>query len=312
MLNYEDFKERMLKTADVFTPERYREWKPILLTEENGTTECDYLSFESEEANKEAPCVCMQEAYHIYRERENIYDAYLYAMEIFLYENMVMDDLELKDDYDFCKTRVMLKLIGPDQEKELPMKYMVSRSFLDLKVVYQIYFKLSNNQIQPIVVTKRMLNIWGIDEEELYKVAYANTMYRAVFCCTNMLDVLRRTAIREEWQYADFEQIYASAKEKPTCFAIWDKYHVCSSTVLLASHLLKELSERTGGDLYLFPVKEGMDCADAEKMTKEGAFEYLDSITKLRDEVWGTVLSSSLYRYNAKTQTVTIVEREGK
>ena len=308
MLSYDEFKERMLRTADVFTPVRYQDRKPILITEEIDLVEKDYLTFEADTPNVEAPCVCLREAYRIYQERENICDSYLYAMETLLYEELVIDDLELEKDYDFCKTRVLLKLIGPEQEKDMPAN-LVTRPFLDLKIMYQIYFKVAGNQIQPIVVTNRMLNTWGIDEEELYRTAYANTMYRASFICTNMLDVLRRTAIRNEWQYSVFEQVYESAKEKPACFAIWDKNHVCSSVILLATHLLKEMSKRMGGDLYLFVSKEGMDCADATQMTKEQAFEYLHSVLLLFDENDAVPLSTSLYRYDAKTESVVIVER---
>ena len=64
-----------------------------------------------------------------------------------------------------------------------------------------------------------------------------------------------------------------------------------------------------GGDLYLFVSKEGMDCADATQMTKEQAVEYLHSVLSLFDENDAVPLSTSLYRYDAKTESVVIVER---
>ena len=310
MLNYEDFKMRMLNTADIFAPERFQGWKAILITDNHADHTVDYLAFASDRPNAASPCICIQEAYDVYKERGEMSDAYLYAVDSLIYEEMKIDDLDLIGNWHYCKTRVLQRLIAPDDLKKLP-KNVICKDFLDLKVIYQIYIKKAENQIQPVIVTNHVLQNWSVSKEEVDVIAHANTLAMTSYQYVDMLDLLRHLAIQEEWPYEEFEVAYQKAKKRAACYSLWDKNHVCGSTLLMANPVLKDMADRMEGNLYVFATSDaGVDVADANNMTKEDAFEYLDSVIHRVGMDQEKRLSRSLYYYDAKSDSVSIVGRK--
>ena len=71
MLGYEDFKCHMLKHFEVFTPHKYQKWDLVILSEEQGNEELEYLAYTTNSPNEAAPCVCLNTAYQFFKEQEN-------------------------------------------------------------------------------------------------------------------------------------------------------------------------------------------------------------------------------------------------
>ncbi len=296
MLGYEEFKDHLLEQSKVFTPHKYQEWKPVILTEEQVNEERDYLSYTVDLPNEAAPCVCLHTAYQLYKKRENLYDAYLYAAKTLSFEKMVFDDMELLGDWNFCKTRIMLRLIDPQVSDTVP-PHLICRPYLDLSVVYQIFIKLKNNQIQPVMVTERVLRKWGITEEELYEVAYINTMYKASFLYADCLDLMRCDLIQSGCDTSFINDMYAAGKMAPKSFELWDKKNVGTSAILLANPFLKEVSNILGASMYLITFPNSYKAISAADMTKEEALFCQESVA-----------DHPLHYYDLETDAVLIVK----
>ncbi len=76
-------------------------------------------------------------------------------------------------EWSFIKDHVYPMLVSTKQNKEL-LKTAVSRSVLDLSVVYQVRFESPDERIYSMKLTYPMLKEYGIDEETVYDSAIRN------------------------------------------------------------------------------------------------------------------------------------------
>lgn len=204
-----------------------------------------------------SPTIYLNEYYKDYvkgRELESIV-----SEVISIYENNKekLDGLEC-DFKDFSKIRnkVHFKLVNSEKNKKM-LKTIPSREFLDMSVVYYLVLDRQDTINITTMVNNTMLEYWNISDEELYNLAYKNTLENCGYMIQPMNDVIKgivKNSIdinEEEWEMMMKDM-------EVTNFDI-DMYVLTNSgknlgaCCMMYEGILKDFSINIDRDIYILP-----------------------------------------------------------
>ena len=77
-------------------------------------------------------------------------------------------------DYEFCKDRLLFKLVNTNWNQELLKEYS-HVPFLDLSVLFYLMVGEDEGMSATLLVNENLRKVWGVTAEELYQQALQNT-----------------------------------------------------------------------------------------------------------------------------------------
>jgi hypothetical protein len=160
-----------------------------------------------------------------------------------------------------------------------------------------------------ITVRSNLADLWGVSEEELFKVALENTqrLFRGtVMSMASVLTELLSDRLDEE-NAKEFYDMVVSEEDMVPMYVCSNKQRINGAGVILYKDLLKEFAERVGADFYILPssIHETLLVPVSDQME----VEYLRSMVR---EVNATqvapeeVLSDDVYIYRRADDKITL------
>lgn len=143
--------------------------------------------------------------------------------------------------WENVQSRLAVRLINAVWNQKF-LQTVPHREYMDLSLVVYMDFVKNEEGIVSMAVTPSLLQMWGIDEEELFQTALSNLMNEK-FIIRDMEEVIQE--MRGE-------------KIKPTPydgqnFVFTDRFRKYGSRGLLRMDLLSEFAEEMGTDLFILP-----------------------------------------------------------
>lgn len=209
---------------------------------------------------------------------------------------------QMKDvlNWDQAKDRVVYRLVHAGQNKK-QLDEAPSTGWLDLAIVYYLYFEQEDGQVY-IAVTNGFMEVWGIGREELHRHAEQNMPKLLPEVLESLQDVL-------------FEQDAARmSKEAPMTIPVYvltNKTGSYGAAAMLYGDSLKRMAKKWNSDVLILPssINEVLLLSDAG-----GSYEvFRNMVCEINRDVVGPeiCLSSNVYRYSRKTEEIAIVGGEG-
>lgn len=205
----------------------------------------------------------------------------------------IMRNLTKQDILD----RVMHSVVNGENKKE----YLFDkpyRKFLDLAVIYRVILKDSEGSCVSIVLTNNICSRYGIDLIELEKAAKRNTERRGFFV-ERLREVLAKITKSSLYECGP-EELWVCGLKGITDMA---SYGAC---VLLYESVFKELSNKLGTNLFIFPSSVHEVLVLSAEFASDGFQELVKEINRSEVIEADDILSDSVYFYNKETNRVTI------
>ena len=245
-----------------------------------------------------APVIYMDELYEIYLKGRSIEEiADIAITEIRKEQGKLMRNYQDVLDYETMKDRIVFRLINYDKNKEL-LQGVPHRKFLDLAIVYYLHLGEENDYATVSKITKPVMDIWEISEEELYQQALINSARLLPVRCANLHTILFG---------ADDTGI---SEMVPELYIMTNTTGTAGAATMLYENALKEFSEKLDTDvvilpssiheILLLPYEESKD----RDMKELG--EMVSEINRTTVAVQD-VLSDSVYLYKRVTKEIQLV-----
>ena len=244
---------------------------------------------------------------------ENLYQRYCqcgdYEETLEGVKNAVVSAIESISPYEdnvrnFYKdhNNVYFHFIHTEQNKAL-LETMPHREFYDMSIVYRCFVFRDETGTATAQINHRLANVMGLNEEELYQLAYENTRRLFPTSIKPIKEVI------EELQGGASDELVqalaeAEAQEEPTFYVVTNEAREKGAVSILYTDELQKLAEQLECDLYLVPSSLHEMLAVPETSIE------LDELSKMVYEVNQLVvevedrLSNEVYKYDRNEQSI--------
>lgn len=206
----------------------------------------------------------------------------------FYYQNSFCPKLDTDKFGVFSEVKdsIYYRLVNYEMNENL-LKEQPHLRWNDLAVTFYYVLETAGEGRASVTIKKPYLEMWGIEEEELYRTAHENMQRKKPEILMTMKEIL------EEMMSGQLSEEY-----HVPMYVLTNTEKLYGAATLLYSHKIKELADRLKNDLLIIPssVHEVLLMEDGA----EQDYDWLRSIVKEvnRSQVEpDEVLAESLYRY---------------
>lgn len=305
MLDFDEFCEHVRYNMKYFLPDEFEDAEVVIntVTKNNGK-QLKALNVRLPES-RITPNIYLESFYENYAEQGMDLETCLerIAKLELEHQNPSEDFVKVADSFrdpEFIKPRVVMAIINAEKNAEL-LKEVPSKPVEDLSVIYKVYLGGDKDGIGTILVRNEHLKEWGISLDELHELALENSKRLLPAEVMSMGDVL------SQMMGEDMPDL-PLGEEDEKMFVISNTQKVNGAASIIYSDALEKLSERLGTDLYVLPssihetIAISANYGDADQL--EQMVREVNATTVLKEEQ----LSDHVYRYDAKTKTLSIAD----
>ena len=273
------------------------------------------LTITSAQSNM-APTIYLNSFYEEYERGKSIDEIAEDILQIYHTSKLPVDvDMEFFLNYELVKANLYCRLINFEKNEEF-LENVPYKKYFDLAMI--CYFSCEHEYLKNgfITITTDHLDNWGIDEEELFKVAWLNTKEKYPYTYVSMEQMIRQMVERdvrrdmdmrddkiedkEEWISFTVDEIVKGLfrENKNQMYVLSNEGKIWGAVSMLCEEALKEIANEVRDDLFILPssVHEVIvipaETANSKEYLKEMVAEVNRSHVE-REEV----LSDHIYRY---------------
>ncbi len=206
-------------------------------------------------------------------------------------------------EWDNISEKIVYRLVNFERNKEL-LGTIPHRRFLDLAITYYFICNMpfAESHCGTIQIANKHLEMWNKTEEDLYSTASKNTLTLMPFKYAGIMDV-----IDEHLSGCEKNEPPENARSLSIMNVLTNKQGLYGAAAILYQHLLKNIAEKTGTDLYilpcsmheviLLPAVKNSKCAELINMVKN-----INQTILPEDEF----LSNNIYCYSRGKDQISI------
>lgn len=216
---------------------------------------------------------------------------------------------EALSDFDNIKDKVAFKLIQAETNLEL-LADIPNIRFLDMAIVFYLLLDKSEIGQMTSLIHNSHLGIWGITEEEVYRLAKMNTPKLLPAKIKTMKEVMCEmlAAQFEDIDEADtIGELLADMPDKPPLYVFSNQYGTNGAGCILYEGCLAEFAQAQNSDIIILPssIHEVLLTPDSEDMNYMDMEDMVNHINQ-EEVAEEDVLSNRVYRYSLRTKEITI------
>ncbi|WP_461812414.1 DUF5688 family protein [Faecalimonas sp.] len=253
----------------------------------NNNTERRGLAFVEEGINI-SPTIYLEEIYKEFQEGKKLDEIVQDILEVYG-STRVSQKWEIESLNDFAKTRkkILCKLINQEKNKEF-LEDTPYISFLDLAIVCYVLIELKENGIVTMPVKFSQLEMWGIEETELFQVAKENVQKQFPAELRQMKEVI-----------AEMLGIDMPQDDEEVMYVLSNDIRSFGAICIIYDGILELIGEELKENYYIIPssIHEMIIVPESKAPKKEEIEEMVKEIneTQVENE---EVLSNNVYFYN--------------
>lgn len=267
-------------------PERYASQEPRIETIQKNNKETKGVIVTLPGSNI-APTIYLESFFDMYMDGEATLDEILQQIAEMIVKNEIPEafDIETTLAWEVAKDKVVPRLYNADNKKLL--ENTVSRKFLDMVITYAVELHEFYGSLGSIKVTKTLLHMWNITEDDLYAQAMKNLKAQG-HIIKSISDTVR--------ELTGGELPFSMPDTKKLMYVATNRQGINGANILLNSSLLKEAVGKVGEDYFILPssiheilfVRAGIQHNEVslKRMVMEVNATALDPQDKLTDSVY--------------------------
>ena len=173
-MKFEEFKQEVADRIKDFLPEKYKDADvQIQSVIKNNDNKLDGIIVKQDGSNI-APNIYLNPFYEQHEDGKNMDDILKNIADIRIKYDVEQNfDVHRLTDLDSVKDRITCRLVNAEQNAE----YLKDKPFTqvdDFAVTYHVAIGRENGNIMSAPITDRLLESYGIDKEQLHKIAIEN------------------------------------------------------------------------------------------------------------------------------------------
>lgn len=173
----------------------------------------------------------------------------------------------------------------------------------DLYVQYRAIIEVEDDGLSSTLITDKLMNMWGIDVNQLDKEAMSNGPKILPYELEDMSIYVRQALIEQGIPDATADILAASLVAEHEMYALTNKYKNYGAGTILYPYVLAEIGLKLGGDFYLIPssIHEWLVFRIDEELS-----DWNNSIEACNTEMLKPEerLSGHMYKYLVNTKEV--------
>lgn len=271
---------------------------------------------------KVVPTIYMERFYMDYLEGRDMRDILEDFLELYEEQDGIeTPDVDFYKDYEKVKTKLALKLINKEKNKEM-LAEMPHRDFLDMAVVFYCLMDSPSAGTAAILIRETHMKNWGISTEVLYEDALANAEKMLPGTIRTMEELLSRMVLEDEfpvWEWKeqeDFPKLEGVAEKNPDLggiplLVLTNSRRYLGAACILYRGILERFAKKLGENLYILPssVHEVILLPETKVNSSKNLLRMVMEVnrTQLAPE---EVLSDTVYYYDRKSGKISIYEEK--
>ena len=217
-------------------------------------------------------------------------------------------DASMVTDFSACQSKICYKLVNADRNRELLADAPHIIVCDDLAVLFYILVSNDGEGTATITVRNNMADLWGVEEDELFKIALLNTqrLFRgSVMSMASVMMDLLSDRMDDEYSSEFFDMVVS--EDMVPMYVCSNSQKVNGAGVILYKDLLKQFAEKTGSDFYILPssIHETLLVPVSDQMEVEALRSMVREVnaTQVAPE---EVLSDNVYIYRREDDKISL------
>lgn len=202
-------------------------------------------------------------------------------------------------DFKCAKKNIIFTLINTEKNQSI-LQDTANIPFLDLSIIFRVYFQLPQYEDAFITVDKFHLEMWGITLQELFAIALENTPKLLPAQIQNMEHILGNMfPVDYEENSSDVLPMYVLSNQKL----------LSGCGCILYPYLLENFANIIHEDLYILPssTHEVILLPAFQSINKKFLLEMVKEIN-LKEVAPEEILSDSVYYFSRETKKTTLIK----
>lgn len=241
-----------------------------------------------EEGINISPTIYLEEVYREFQEGKDLHKIVQDILEVYESTRFSKEwETESLHDFDKMRKKILCKLINREKNREF-LEDTPYISFLDLAIVCYALIELKENGIATMPVKFSHLEMWGIEEIELFQVAKENVQKQFPAELRQMKEVI-----------AEMLGIDAIQDTEDFMYVLSNEIRSFGAVCITYDYILELIGGELKENYYIIPssIHEVIIVPESKAPRKEEIEEMVKEIneTQVEEE---EVLSNSVYFYN--------------
>lgn len=310
LMDYDEFKERVMNEFIDYLPERYSDCVLELHQVPKLNEVLTGIAIKPREPCKAfiAPTFYMERLYSQYEESGS-FERTMSDQAIYLEESIKFIPKNILSlDFSKVKEKIVFQIVNTADNMEMLIK-CPHRNFEDLSVVYRAITGISNSGVSGFLITNDIAEVEGLTENELYQFAFENTKRLFPFKSERIEVIMRR--LMRRWG-ADEEEIkeafpgYTKTPLKERVYVVTNKHDFFGANALLYNDVIADVANKIGTDCYILPSSvHDLIVLSTEIYYKQNKLANIVKTTNNESVRPSERLSDSVYMYSISDGSIT-------
>lgn len=304
MISFEEFKEIIREEVT----DKVDGEVTIVTVPKNNGVRLDALSIKNSTSNI-APIIYLDSYYKDYNNDRSIESIVNSIISICKRESGIKDEVIRNfTDFSIMKDYIQSKLVNKESNIEL-LKNVPHREFLDLAIVYiaNIPFGDENGE-GTVQINRNHMEMWGINEEEMFNIAKFNSVNNNPAIIKSMNDVIKDMYINEVLGEQEEDELCAMIDSEENYLYVLTNISKHSGAITITyENVLRNFANEKNCNLYILPssIHEVLLVLEEDNIEVAQLKEMVQSVNQTElDEM--ELLSNNVYYYDRKTDKITI------
>lgn len=310
-MNFEMFKKFVAEKIIRFLPDVYATCRVSVeqVVKNNGRT-ADAIMIDG--PGKIHPVVYLSEFYGEYKGGKAIEDVMEEIAEMVTHAKRPDINISNIMEYGRIKDAIQPRLVNYERNEGFLQDKPYRMVMGDLAVLYKIQLEVSEGEVASITIDDRLIDRYGVNEEDLYQAAIANMDKGQVTFCS-MQEMLQEMFTSSVMESLDIDKDVAEAFVREQTDETVDKQmfilsnsdKIYGAAEILSPAVQKMIADRIG-DCYILPssVHEVIILPKTDQISYEELQEMVEDVN-VRSVATEEQLSDSVYEYDAKNMELT-------
>ncbi len=245
----------------------------------------------SEDGINVSPTIYLEEYFEQYQKDQSI-DRIVRSI-LKLYQEVRVEhawEASILHSFSKMQSKIAYKLIHAEENAEL-LKQVPHMCVLDLAIVFYVILDVSSSGTATILITDDIAKTWGVEKEEIYKMAHQNTKKLLLPEFQTMRAVVADMLGEEVGEHEDDDFMYVLTNE----------IRSFGAACILYDNVLEDIGNQLGENYYVLPssVHEVIIVPESKSPNRVDLEEMIEEIngTQVAEE---EILSYRAYYFSRK------------
>lgn len=296
-MEYENFVDTMRKKVEALSETGTK----VIIMEvcKNNGVKKKGLMVKAKDSNM-APTVYLEEFYGEYKRGKTLEEIAEAVVDVYRdsdrFQGMHMEDFK---DFKQMKSQLVFRVVNYEKNAEM-IKNSPYITFLDLAIVPYISFPIDESNWGSILVRNEHLEIWGITNEKVMKIAAENTPKLMQPQIRKMEDTIRQLLVsgggEETKEYEKLLEEMEGSENKVPMYVLTNSKNLYGATCMIYDGVVEMFAEEMGEDIYilpssiheviLLPVSKALNSMELKAMVQEINMTQIPIEEVLSDHVY--------------------------